>query len=279
MDLTNPQTIERLLRKYRISPRRSAGQNFLIERRALDQVVAAANLTTRDVVLEVGPGFGVLTVELARRVGRVVTVELDHRLVKALRDVLQQKNITNVQVIEGDILKLLATRHVPLATSYKVVSNLPYQITGHFLKRILETAPRPELLVLTLQQEVAERITAKPGDMSIIAVAVQFYGEPDIIARVPRTSFLPPPEVDSAIVRIRTKSIAATPEEQKAFFRIVRIGFSSRRKTLANNLAAGLKVPRQEMEKLLITQNLEPKVRAQELSVNDWLKLIDVVHG
>src|SRR3989338_11457359 len=227
MDLLEQTKI--LCKLYNIIPARSKGQNFLISEKIYDDIVAAADLKTDDVILEVGPGLGFLTAKLALRLrsgqagksGRVIAVELDDKLAGVLKTGLLAKKIRNTEVVNGDILK------IPLAPfikgGYKVVANLPYNITSIFLRKYLEAEIKPELAVLMLQKEVAERITAKPGKMSLLAVSVQFYANAEIIKTVPRDFFWPKPEVDSAIIKItpHPSPLLAKERGEKEFFRLV----------------------------------------------------------
>jgi len=275
-----------LCRLYDIKPVRSKGQNFLIEEKIYDDIVAAADLKPDDVVLEVGPGLGFLTAKLAKQVDRVVAVELDDNLAEVLRTGLIAQGIKNVEVVNEDILKILdkPLKSPFLKGSYKIVANLPYNITSIFLSKFLsETENKPELTVLMLQKEVAERITAKPGKLSLLAISVQFYAKPEIIQIVSAENFWPKPEVGSAIVKISPHpnpqpdiglaGLLIKEGREKDFFRLVKFGFSAKRKMLKNNLAAGFKISQDEAENKITAAGFNSKIRAQELSVADWLKL------
>jgi len=273
MDLLE-QTKE-LCRFYDIKPARSKGQNFLIEEKIYDDIVVAADLKPDDIVLEVGPGLGFLTAKLAKRAGRVVAVELDDKLAKVLRTGLLAQGVKNVEVINEDVLKTIDKFFLPpFNGGFKIVANLPYNITSIFLRKFLsENENKPELTVLMLQKEVAERITAKPGKMSLLAVSVQCYAKPEIIEIVEKENFWPQPEVGSAIVKITLQPGRLTKGKEKDFFQLVKFGFSAKRKMLKNNLAAGFKISQNEAENKITEAGFNPKVRAQELSVDDWLKL------
>ncbi len=283
-----------LCRLYNIKPARSKGQNFLIREEIYDQIVAAADLKPSDTVLEVGPGLGFMTAKLAVHAGRVVAVELDDRLAEVLQIGLTAKSIKNVEVVNEDILKFSIfnyqfSNNFQLS-NFKIVANLPYNITSIFLRKFLEAENKPELMVLMLQKEVAERITAKPGKMSLLSVSVQFYAKAEIVRLVPKEYFWPQPEVDSAIVKIKINPPHPLParttvqsggyqggkNREKDFFRLVKFGFSSRRKMLKNNLAAGLKMEQSEAQSIIENAGFNGKIRAQELSVEDWLKLFTV---
>ncbi len=267
------ESVPALLRAYGLRPQKGLGQNFLVDEAALSRILAAADLSSEDTVVEVGAGLGTLTRLLARRAGRVVAVELDARLVRVLTDRLA--DFPHLQIIQGDILSLsnLGVAHL----GYKVVGNLPYYITSAVLRHFLENEPRPRLLVVTVQREVAERIVARPPHMSVLAVSVQFYGQPRLVARIPAGAFYPPPKVDSAVVRIDVTAqptIVLDPElDPTDFFRVVRAGFGQRRKTLRNSLSAGLGILPAQVEKALESAGIDPRRRAETLSLPEWAKL------
>src|SRR3990167_9337678 len=227
MDLTSKDVIQKLCRAYNISPLRECGQNFLISRDVLDDMVEAADLKKDDIILEVGPGFGTLTLELAKRVEKVIAVEQDKILINALQENLKKENINNVEIIEGNVLQVNSYSHseqseesqrkgsfaefilseanvlrMTLNENYRIGSNLPYQITSRFLRQFLEAENKPQDITIMVQKEVAQRIVAKPGDMSLLAVSVQFYGETEIVRNVSKDCFWPEPKVDSSILRI-----------------------------------------------------------------------------
>jgi len=276
MDLL--QQTKELCRLYNIQPVRSRGQIFLIKEKIHDDVVAAADLRPDDFILEVGPGLGFLTAKLAARAKRVVAVEIDKKLVEALKAGLVAKNIKNVEVINENVLEIKI--QPPLfppyqGGGYKIAANLPYNITSIFLRKFLEAGNKPELMVLMLQKEVAQRVAAEAGDMSLLAVSVQFYARPEIIEIVPKKCFWPEPEVDSAIIKIRPHPSPLLSKERE-FFRLVKFGFSARRKMLKNNLAAGLRIGQAEAAAKIKQAGFNEKIRAQELAVKDWLKLFNL---
>ncbi len=272
-------SIPALLRAHGLHPRKSLGQNFLTDPAALGRIVAAADLLPDDVVVEVGAGLGTLTRLLAERAGRVVAVELDDCLVKILRE--QLADLPNVEILHGDVLRISEIRvsSSPLPhLGYKVVGNLPYYITSAVLRRFLEQEPRPRLLVVTVQREVAERIVAHPPDMSLLAVSVQFYGRPHLVARIPAGAFYPPPQVDSAVVRIEVGEqptvLLAGGMEEATFFHVVRAGFGQRRKMLRNALSAGLGLPPARVEEVLTRAGVDPHRRAETLSLEEWAEIV-----
>lgn len=263
-----------LLRQFNIAPKKSLGQNFLVDQGAALRIVASSELAPDDVVLEVGPGLGALTQHLAATVDRVVAVELDQRLIPALQHTLAGRG--NVQIIQGDILQLPPEDLVP--SGYKAVANIPYYITSAVLRHLLEARVQPSLMVLTVQEAVARRIVACPGDMSLLAVSVQFYGKSRIVARLKAGAFYPKPRVDSAVVQIDL-SPGARPapgvKDVDLFFRLARAGFGQRRKQLRNSLARGLGRPNSEVDAALVAADIDPRRRAQTLSVEEWAALTE----
>ncbi|HLC99389.1 MAG TPA: 16S rRNA (adenine(1518)-N(6)/adenine(1519)-N(6))-dimethyltransferase RsmA [Patescibacteria group bacterium] len=274
MNLMDLQTIQKLSIQYGLRPSRKHGQNFLVDQAVLDAMVEAAKLKPDDVILEIGPGFGTLTVELARRVRRVIAVEQDRILVKALTDLLQKEQINNVEIFEGNVLRI--KNQELRIKNYRVVANLPYQITSRFLRVFLEQAEvKPVDMTLMVQKEVAERITALPGNMSLLAVSVQFFGTPEIVRLVSSSSFWPEPDVDSAVLRIALRNAEELQSlaEVNYFFKIVRNGFLHRRQKLINNLSSIFHIDKEDVRKAIESIGLEENTRAQELSVDQWVKL------
>jgi len=293
-DLLNPRAI---LRFHGIRPNKRLGQHFLTDRGYLAQIVAAADLRPTDTVLEVGPGLGVLTDALALRAGRVVAVEVD----EAMRAVLAStvRNHDNVAIVAASILNTQpgelvapsvggnadgfdpradARRRPRRHVGYKVVANLPYQITSAALRHILEAAVQPELAVVMVQAEVAERILAEPGDMSVLAVSVQYYATPSLVTRVPAEAFYPRPKVDSAVLRLDVFDAPPTDGPGvEVFFRTVRAGFGQKRKQLKNSLAAGLAMDRALATEALERAEINPTRRAETLSLDEWGRLAHVV--
>lgn len=255
------------------------GQNFLKNKEIARQIVEAANLNSEDMVLEIGPGKGILTEELAKQAGKVIAVELDKVLYNKLHNKLHNKfsNKKNVEIIQGDILKtdlqkLIADYRLPV-TSYKVIANLPYYITSPAIRMFLESKTPPMEMVLMVQKEVAERIVAGPGNMSMLSVAVQYYAEAGILFEVGRENFDPVPEVDSSVIRIFNYQVPISNEVRNKFFQAVRAGFCAKRKTLVNNLSNSLHLDKKIVEEKLSSLDLDLNARAQELSVDDWRNL------
>ena len=272
-----PLDIPGLLRRFGLRPKKSLGQNFLIDETALAKITAAADLTASDTVLEIGPGLGSLTRHLASAARRVVAVELDEAMLPALRHTLQ--SYANVEIVHSDILKYaLTASQSGLPPGYKVVANIPYYITSALVRHLLEADVRPSLLVLTVQREVAERICASPGDMSLLAVSVQFYSAPRLVARIPAGAFYPPPEVDSAVLKLDVfTQPAVAVADTDHFFQVVKAGFSQKRKQLRNSVSAGLRLESRHVDELLMRAGIDPKRRAETLTLEEWGALAKVV--
>jgi 16S rRNA (adenine1518-N6/adenine1519-N6)-dimethyltransferase len=261
-----------LLRQYGLHPEKSMGQNFLVDESALRQVVNAAEISPQEIVLEIGPGLGSLTRHLAIVARSVVAVELDHNLIYPLRQVISP--YPNVQVVEGDILALDPVQLVS-QNEYAVVANIPYYITSALIRHLLEARIPPKRLVLTLQQEVAQRICAQPGEMSLLALSVQIYGLPQITAHIPAGAFYPPPKVDSIVLRIDLYPSPLIPISQlDFFFQLIKAGFSQKRKTLRNALSAGLRLPPPKVAEILLEAGIDPRRRAETLAITEWRTLI-----
>jgi 16S rRNA (adenine1518-N6/adenine1519-N6)-dimethyltransferase len=268
----NPLLAEtrRLLRQSELKVRKGLGQHFLVDAEVLSLIVATADLKPDDMVVEVGPGLGILTKELAQRAGGVVAIELDDGLAALLKKTLAAYQ--NVTVVNADVLKI-EPKEVIKGRDYKVVANLPYYITSPVLRHFLETSAKPQTMVVMVQREVAEAIAAKPGDMSLLSVSVQFYGEPKIISIVPPESFYPAPEVSSAIVRIDVYPKPKVDVDEKGFFDTVRAGFAAPRKQLANSLAKGLGREKASVLPFLQKANIDPQRRAETLTIEEWAGL------
>ena len=273
-----------LIHRYGLGPKKSLGQNFLVDDRYLADVIQSADLQPDDTVLEIGPGLGVLTHQLAEHVERVVAVELDDQLVDILNDQFTEQ--PNVEIIHGDILEADPAELIKLTidnaqssiVNYKVVANLPYYITSPVLRHLLEASHPPSLAVVMVQKEVAERICAQPGQMSILAVSVQFYASPSLVCHVPADAFYPQPKVDSAVLRLAVLPEPAVPDVDPArFFRIVRAGFGQKRKQLLNSLSAGLHAPKEQMSAACEAAGIDPRRRAQTLSMDEWGRLCNTL--
>jgi len=285
-----------LLRRNELHARKSLGQHFLVDSAVLSKILETAGLTANDLVMEIGPGIGVLTGELVKSAGWVIAVELDKDLAGLLEQTLlpaQNFSVINRDILDIDPLELIEAEssRTPRLSEifraggeddttagfrprYKLVANLPYYITQPIIRHFSETGLKPEVMVLMVQKEVAENIAAAPGDLGILAVSVQLYGRPEIISTVPAQSFYPVPKVDSAILKITTYSRPAVQIIGAAtFFKVVRAGFCARRKQVANALSQGLRIPRDEVLALMQEAGVSPLKRAEALTLSDWSSL------
>jgi 16S rRNA (adenine1518-N6/adenine1519-N6)-dimethyltransferase len=261
----------RLLRRFHLTARKRLGQHFLVDETVQQTILHAAQIGPGDTVLEIGPGLGIMTRELARQAGQLIAVELDDKLAQALQATLA--SFTNVTIVNADILQLDPSALVP-AKPYKVVANLPYYITSPVLRHFLEASAKPETMIVMVQKEVAEAIVAGPGQRSLLSISVQYYARPSIVSYVPARSFYPAPKVDSAILRIEVRSQSAVAvADVGGFFDLVRAGFAAPRKQMANSLAQGLNSPKREVSALLERADIAPQRRAESLTLEEWAQL------
>jgi 16S rRNA (adenine1518-N6/adenine1519-N6)-dimethyltransferase len=266
--------IKQLCQELDIQPTKSKGQNFLINRDIVRKIIETAELGQDDIILEIGPGLGILTFEMTRQVKKLIAIELDTKLAGFLKRQKEIRKLGNLDIIHGDVLELLNYYIVKLleGQKYKLVANLPYQISSRALRLLLESSHPPTHLVVMVQREVGERICELAGRMSVLSVMVQYYAEPRIIKIVGKGNFWPRPKVDSVILRIsRRMNIPMDADENRDFFKLVKLGFSSRRKMLKNNL--GKIYGHKKVEEILAEVGLSLKTRAQELSVDNWIGL------
>lgn len=274
-EVPSPEEVERLtpralLRRLGLTARKGLSQSFLTDRYVVKDIITAAELTPSDEVLEVGPGLGVLTRELVRVAGRVVAVELDRRLAELLPRLVP--NPERLEVYQGDILDFDPA--VAFRGSYKVVANLPYHVTSPALRHLLGARRRPELMVVMVQKEVAERIAAKPGDTSLISIMVQLYARVRVVRQVPAESFYPAPKVDSTVLKLEVYDrLPPEVDDPQAFLGFVAAGFSRRRKQIHNSLSESLWFPPGGVFDVLREAGIEPTRRAQTLSMEEWLRL------
>lgn len=268
-----PLNISSLLKQHGIRANKKLGQNFLQDPFALASITSAAEIQPTDTVLEIGPGLGSLTRYLAKSAQQVVAVEIDREMLPPLRMVTSDYN--NINIIHGDILEL-SPKELIQEPNYLVVANIPYYITSAIIRHLLENEPKPRRIVLTIQKEVAMRICAEPGDMSLLALSVQVYGKPRIAKRISAGAFFPAPKVDSAVLCIDIyPSPKIQPDILNTFFKLIKAGFSQKRKTLRNSLSAGLHISSQAAEDLLGNANIDQRRRAETLSIEEWHKLCD----
>ena len=250
-------------------PKKSLGQHWLKDPEILADIAEAAELTCDDVVLEIGPGLGTLTSRLLARANSVTAVEFDTDLARKLPGQFPGKklNVVNQDILQFDLNQL--------PKNYKVVANVPYYITSKIVEKLMTAENKPSVAVLLVQKEVAERIAAEAGNMSILSVSVQIFAEAELDIEVPRQFFTPPPKVDSQVVVLRTRNNPLiTPEDQRDFFRIVKAGFSAKRKKLRSSLSGGLGIDKSAVEELLKNAGISPDARAEDLAIEDWKRLL-----
>ncbi len=270
---TPPRTLRAALRQLGFKPRKQLGQNFLHDEDVLARIVQAAELEPGDRLLEVGPGLGSLTRLLAAQATSLLAVELDGDLAAILqRELAAHENLT---VINANVLDFDLCRHFQ-PHAYKMLGNLPYYVTSPILRHFLDSPCPPQLMVIMLQKEVAERVVARPGDMSLLSVSVQLFGEPHIVASVPATAFYPVPKVDSAVVRIDVRQQPLFAVDQEAFFALVAAGFSQRRKMLHNALAQRFWMKPGQAPELLAEAGVPSTLRADALSLDNWHSIYQV---
>lgn len=268
-----PLNIPQILRQYGIHPRKGLGQNFLVDDTFLQKIVSVAKINPSDTVLEIGPGLGNLTRHLSLASRSVIAVELDADLFPALEAILAPYK--NVKLVQADILQIDPSSLIE-SPNYLVVANIPYYITSAVIRHLLEGARHPRRIVLTIQQEVANRICAMPGDMSLLALSVQVYGLPQIRAHIPARAFHPSPKVDSALLTIDIYPQPIIPSQLlEPFFMLAKAGFAQKRKTLRNSLSAGLRIPPGRMEIILDNVGIDSQRRAETLDLTEWGKLSD----
>lgn len=280
-NLTRPSIVTEIINRHNFKISKSLGQNFLIDDSIRQKIVASAEINSDDIVVEIGPGLGVLTQSLLARGCQVIAVELDKRLIPILEE--NFKKHSNFHLVNDDLLKVNLDQLVKEVTkteqSYKVIANLPYYITTPIIMYLLESRFNIELMVFMMQKEVAERIVAKPGTKiyGSLSVAVQYFTEPQFITKVPKNVFIPKPDVESAVVRFTTR---ATPpielEDEAIFFKIVRAAFGQRRKTLLNSLTSHLPLTKEEVLSLLQETGIEPTRRGETLSLDEFGNLSNI---
>ena len=268
-----PLNVPRILKQYNLKPDKRLGQNFLLDPSALERILDAAEIHPADSILEIGAGLGSLTRYLCIYSDRVYAVELDANLIPPLQAVLSE--FENVEIIQADILTL-EPKDLIEQSCYKVVANIPYYITSKLIRHLLESGHPPDRIVLTVQKEVAMRICAEPGKMSLLSLAVQVYGNPQIFGKIPAGAFFPIPKVDSAIVRV---DLYQQPVLQRShidiFFRLAKAGFQQKRKTLRNSLGAGLHMTGAKASGLIEAAGIDPRRRPETLSLDEWGKLVE----
>lgn len=279
-NISNKSNTYSAIKKYGFTFKKSLGQNFIIDSNILDKIVEKANLNEDTAVIEIGPGIGALTQKLAENAGKVVAIEIDQRLIPILNETLADND--NVVVIHGDVLKLSLDRIIEeeLAgyKAIKVVANLPYYITTPIILKLLEDKLRLDLIMVMIQKEVAERISAEPGnkDYGSLTLAIEYYAIANIAFPVPRKVFLPEPNVDSAVLQLQIRdSPPYTVDDEEFLFKVIRASFAQRRKTIFNNLTNNLvgNEHKEEVLRILDLLNIDPKRRAETLTLKEFVEL------
>jgi len=266
-----PLNTQAILKSHGLKPDKKLGQNFLQDPLILGDITRAAEILDTDTVLEIGSGLGGLTRYLARSAKDVFAIEVDRRMIPVLKSVIA--GYSNVHLIQADILKV-NPQDLITQSGYLVVANIPYYITSAVIRHLLQSNPKPRRLVLTVQKEVARRICSSPGGLSLLALSVQVYGKPQIVASIPAHAFYPAPNVDSEVVRIDVYPDPLIERDHLVdFFQLIRAGFSQKRKTLRNSLSAGLGISSNAAESFLSLSGIEPQRRAETLSIPEWNRL------
>lgn len=282
--ISSPKTMQDVIRQHQFTLKKSLGQNFLIDENILNNIASAANIDEESYVLEIGPGAGALTQVLASRGKKVIAVEIDQRLEPVLKDTLQ--DFDNVSVHFGDVLKLdlhqIIDQECPPGVPVKVVANLPYYVTTPILMKLLTDGLPIKTIVVMIQKEVAGRLQAEPGEKSYgsLSIAVQYLAEPKIVMTVPKTVFVPQPNVDSAVIRLDIRPEKKVKVDDETFFyKLVRASFAQRRKTLMNNLINNLydKTQKEQLLEVLEQTGIDPGRRGETLTIEEFARLSDVL--
>ncbi len=267
--------LKSLLQEYNLWAKKHFGQNFLVDEKVFDQIIGAADLKSSDNVIEVGPGTGFLTEQLVENAKHVMAIEKDRDMVHLLND--RFRGVENLELIHDDILDFEIRNSKFETRNYKVVANIPYYITSPLLKHFLKSDHRPSLMVLLVQKEVAEKICGITGK-SMVTIETQLFGKPEIVAMVPAKAFYPAPKVESAVLKIEVyKKPLVSEKDLKDFLRIVKFGFSQKRKKLSNTLGAGLHMKSSEMAEILREADIDPDLRAEHLGIEEWKRLVKVL--
>ena len=267
------KSLTEILKSQKIAPKKRFGQNFLTDPAVLSRIVREAEVKGSDTVLEIGPGPGTLTQNLVQKAKKVIAVELDQRMVNLLRD--KKKNVPNLQILHQDILEVNID-DLMAGESYLAVANVPYYITSAIFRHLLAASNPPTRIIFTIQKEVAERICELDGTSSLLSLSIRVHGKPRILFDIPAESFNPQPKVDSAVLRVDLyPEPLVPPEKLEEFFRIIKAGFSQKRKTLKNSLSGGLARKPSEVDKWLLAAGIDPNRRAETLSISEWRALIE----
>jgi 16S rRNA (adenine1518-N6/adenine1519-N6)-dimethyltransferase len=261
---------QNILKKYKAKPQKKFGQNFLENRKSVSRFAEAVDINKDDVILEIGPGMGILTEKLSQKAKKVIAIEKDPLMVKILKETLT--GLRNVDVIQADARKIDPKKLGLDAMEYKLVGNLPFYLTSRLIRIFLESKTGPKEMIFLVQKEVGQRSCSKAPDMNLLAASVQFYANPQIIDYVSKKSFWPEPKVDGVIIKI-TISGQKKSVDEKLFFKIIKAGFSQPRKQILNNLSHGLKLNKKIAADWLLKNKIKPEQRAETLDVENWIKL------
>lgn len=258
-------------------PKKQLGQNFLIDKSVIERIIKLGGITENDTVLEIGPGQGSLTYALCKAAKKVIAVEKDEKLYNYLLKKFEK--IKNVEFVNEDVLKFLESRIMNYElwkNHYKVVGNIPYYITSYLIRGLLALENKPSEIILMVQKEVAERLTAKKGEMNLLAISIQIFAEPEILFYVSKNSFWPKPKVDSAVIKLKVKNENLKIDEER-FFNLIHTGFAAKRKLVTNNLAKGLDIPKEKIYDIFRVVGIDVNARAQDLSVEDWIEIYNKI--
>jgi len=272
----NKQQLDILLAKYNLTPNKIRGQNFLISDEVLEDIIEAAQIKKDDLVIEVGPGPGALTKELVKKAGQLVAFEVDKNFARPLAEIADREG--NLELIWQDILSLnndklddILAKHN--RNTYKIVANIPYYLTSKFIQKFITMKRKPDSMTLMIQKEVAERIVVKDKKQSLLSLSVAFYAQSRVVRLVTKENFYPAPKVDSAIIHIDGLKPWEYKADEKKTWRLIKMGFASKRKKLINNLSADSKLDKEKISATFHDLNFDINVRAEKLSRQDWLNL------
>ena len=268
MNLYSKKNIINLFKKNNIKPQKKLGQNFLIDKNIIKKIIRSSNISKNDIVLEIGPGIGTLTIELSKKAKKVITIEKDKTIIKILKETT--KGFKNIKIINQDILKI---KKIKINKKYKIIANLPYYIVFPILKKFLEEENPPHEMILTIQKEVAQKIVKKPPKANFLSIFINFYCDSKILFFIPKESFWPKPKVDGAVIKLSNIKNKNLEVDKFLFYKVIKIGFSSPRKKIINNYFNNIKLNKKEVYNLFNKININPNLRPENLSLKDWIKL------
>ncbi|HOW13030.1 MAG TPA: 16S rRNA (adenine(1518)-N(6)/adenine(1519)-N(6))-dimethyltransferase RsmA [Candidatus Pacearchaeota archaeon] len=272
MNLYSKKNIINLFKKNNIKPQKKLGQNFLINKNIIKKIIRSSNISKNDIVLEIGPGIGTLTIELSKKAKKVITIEKDKTIIKILKETT--KGFKNIKIINQDILKI---KKIKINKKYKIIANLPYYIVFPILKKFLEEENPPHEMILTIQKEVAQKIVKKPPKANFLSIFINFYCNSKILFFIPKESFWPKPKVDGAVIKLSNIKNKNLEVDKFLFYKVIKIGFSSPRKKIINNYFNNIKLNKKEVYNLFNKININPNLRPENLSLKDWIKLTEEI--